>query len=599
MPDRNASSGVVSRWRRLDHAQRFSVVALASVVGCAFLFGGLLQGTVHRIVRENDERQTASFVRHVITTEFADFLFADNEPIRDTELGRRLLDSLALDEVFRIKVYGRDGSIVWSDEIELLGVKFPDNQHVNNALRGEISSVIETPHRTEHVFEQGFDRIMETYIPIYRGGVVIGVVEIYRHPERLFLATKMAIWVLWASSLGGGALLYLAMVGVVRRINNTQRQLERDLRRSADELAAEKSKLERIVNAMGAGLVQANVDGRIEWANERAESWFGAGGGLVGASTLSKFCKEDGHCDLCPFTSSGPTARFQVLCESTVPCAEGPDRVYQLITTPEPPIDPDGEPVNFLQLMLDVTDAKAVEAQLRHADRMSLTGQLAAGIAHQINNPVGILLTTITHRLAKTDGQVTGDLARDFQMMERQCRRIDRSVSSLLSFSRLPTGVRVPLDMRSVVAEAIDLTEPRMEGSGIRVETAFEERPYVAPGDPNDMLQIVLNLINNAIDAMPEGGDLKLALDMTPNEKSPAVLLTVIDTGEGLPAGDPEQIFEPFFTTKESGRGTGLGLAVSKRIVDGLGGRISAMNGKNSGAIFLVQLPTSESRLED
>jgi len=570
-------------------------VALASVAVCAVLFGGLLEKTVHRIVLESDERQTASFVRHVISTEFEDSLFANNQPILDIELGGRLLENLALEEVFRIKLYGRDGTILWSDERELLGTRFSDNQYLNRALRGEINSVIETPNRTEHVFERGFDRVMETYIPIQHGGIVIGVIEIYRYPKSLFLATKVATLVLWAASLGGGVLLYLAMVGVVRRINNTQRQLEKDLRRSSDELAAEKSKLERIVNAMGAGLIQANADGRIQWANKRAESWFGNGGGLVGASTLSSFCVGDSRCDDCPFASSGRTVRFPVVCESVVPGANGHDRVYQLITTPEPPIDPAERPVRFLQLTLDVTDARAVEAQLRHADRMSLTGQLAAGIAHQINNPVGIMLTTITHRLARTDGEATGDLVGDLQMMERQCRRVAQSVRSLLSFSRLPPGVRVPLDLRSVVTEALELTEPRMKSSGVSGTTVFEERSYVAPGDPEDTLQVVLNLINNAIDAMPDGGELKLSLDMTADGKTPMVLLTVADTGEGLPAGAPEQVFEPFFTTKESGRGTGLGLAVSKRIVDGLGGKISAASREEGGAVFFVRLPASES----
>jgi len=595
MPDRDTPQGTLSRWARLDHAQRFSVVALLSVFACAILFSALLQRTVHRIVRDNDERQTASFMRHVISTEFEDALFTDNEPIQDVDLGRRLLNALALDEVFRIKLYGQDGTIVWSDEKELLGIRFADNEYLNEALIGETNSVIETPDRTEHAFEKGmFDRIMETYIPIYRGGVVIGVVEIYRHPEKLFLATKLATWVLWASSLGGGALLYLAMVGVVRRINNTQRKLEKDLRRSADELTAEKTKLERILNAMGAGLVQVNADGRIQWANERAESWFGNGKGLVGASTLNKFCKEEDGCNHCPFTSTERPTKFPVVCESRVRNTDGHERVYQLITTPEPPIAPEGTPVNFLQLMLDVTDAKTVEAQLRHADKMSLTGQLAAGIAHQINNPVGILLTTITHRLANLEGNVNGDLVSDFQMMERQCRRIDQSVRSLLSFSRMPAGVCVPLDLRSVIAEAIELTEPRMKGNGVRVETSFEERPYVAPGDPNDTLQVVLNLINNAIDAMPEGGDLKLALDIRESRSDSSVLLTVTDRGEGLPAGDPEQVFEPFFTTKARGHGTGLGLAVSKRIMDGLGGTIGAANGDNGGAVFHVRFPVGE-----
>ena len=589
------TSGFLGSWRRLDHAQRFSIAALFSVAACAILFGGLLEKTVHRIVRESDERQTASFVRHVLTTEFEDSLFTDNEPVDDVKLGSRLLESLALDEVFRIKLYGRDGTILWSDETELLGIRFSDNFHLAQALRGEVNSVIETPDRSEHVFERGFDQVMETYIPIQRGGVVIGVVEIYRNPQTLFFATRVATYTLWAASLGGGAVLYLIMVGVVRRINNTQRQLEKDLRRSADELAAEKSKLERILNAMGAGLVLANVDGRIQWANDTAQDWFGGDTRLVGGSVLSRFCRDDNRCVDCPFVSNRSVLKYPVMCESTVTRSDGESRVYQRITTPEPSIDPEGETTNLLQLTLDVTDARAVESQLRHADRMALTGQLAAGIAHQINNPVGIMLTTITHRLAKAQDRLEPDLERDLQAMERQCRRVDQSVRSLLSFSRLPAGSRVPLDLRSVIAQAVELTEPRMKSANVRLGVDFDDRPYEALGDPNDTLQVVLNLVNNAIDMMPEGGDLRLALDFNPSNHGNTILLTVEDSGPGLPAGGEERVFEPFFTTKESGRGTGLGLAVSKSIVDGMGGSIHAANTEHGGAAFFVEFPTTES----
>jgi signal transduction histidine kinase len=579
-------------------------VALVCVLACAVLFGWLLNNTVHRIVLDNSEAQTATFVRHLFSTEFHESLFLNNEPIHDVDLGRRLLESLALEDVFRIKIFGRDGTIIWSDETELLGVRFPDNMFVVRALEGEITSVIEAPKRTEHVFERGmFDKIMETYVPITYGGEVIGVVEVYRHPTDFFRQTKLASVLLWCASLGGGTLLYLAMVGVVRRINDAQHRLGRDLRRSADELAAEKSKLERIVNAMGAGLVLVGPDGRVQWTNETAESWFGGDAQLVGASVLDRFCRDRPLCRGCPLDSvkrsSGPVAPSSgvpVICEHEFPSVEGRDRVYQFITTPERSIDPEGISGNFLQLILDVTEAKAVEAQLRQGDKMSLVGQLTAGIAHQINNPAGILLTTITHHLGRVKEDDGDCLKRDLEMMERQCRRIDHSIRSLLSFSRMPEGNRVPVDLATVLKEGIELTEPRMKRNSVAVETSLDERPCVTMGDPNDVLQVVLNVLNNAIDAMPEGGDLKIALKRTPPRDGLGLCITVSDTGEGLPPGNAARVFEPFFTTKETGRGTGLGLAVSTRIVEALGGKIGAANGETGGAVFEIRFPTNEAQ---
>ncbi|MFQ5524697.1 MAG: ATP-binding protein [Thermoanaerobaculia bacterium] len=591
---------LIARYRRLDHAQRFAVTALVSVLGCAVLFGWLLEKTIHRAVESNDQGQTAAFVRHVIATEFGTGFFQVKDAIRDPRLGNRFLKALALDEVFRIKVYNLEGRIIWSDEPELLGVRFPDNMHLARSLSGRVESVIETPERTEHLFERGrFEKIMESYIPIFEQGSVVGVVEIYRYPRKLFKQIRQAAVLVWSASLGLGALLYVAMVGVVRRINRTQRRLENELRRSADELVVEKSKLERIVNAVGAGLILADSQGRILWANEMAECWFGGEDGLVGASAPERFCRDCVTCVDCPFEASAGKSTGPVHCEHVATGLDGERRTFQIITTPESTNDAVGEADHFLQLILDVTESKEVEEQLRQADKMAVVGQLAAGIAHQINNPVGILLTTITHRREfSNDRDVPRELRDDLEMMERQCRRIDQSVRSLLSFSRKPEGIRLPVDLKLILDEAILLTQPRMKHASVNLETDFDARPCVSVGDPNDALQLILNLINNAIDAMPKGGSLKIQTTCQHNGTEADLILRITDTGTGLPKGDSERLFEPFFTTKEIGRGTGLGLAVSKRIVESFGGEIRATNNDSGGASFEIRLPEHKDRLD-
>lgn len=588
-------TGLTSRWRRLDHVQRFSITALVAVLSCALVFGWLLRNTVHRIVRNSDESQTASFVRHVISTQFSETLFQSDEPIRDSTMGSRIMKALTLDEVFRVKIYDLDGRIIWSDEPELLGIRFP-NTYLDLALQGEVSSVIEMPERDEHVFERGvFDQIMETYIPISEGGTVVGVVEIYRHPEKLFLEMQRATWLLWVTSIGGGALVYLIMMSVVRKVNTTQRRLENELRHSAEELIAEKSRLERIVNAMGAGLILVDSRSHIQWANKKAESWFGADETLVGARSLDRICGDSQGCEVCPFERNRQPSTFPIVCEHEAPNATGLTRVFQCITTPEPSIDARGSSGNYLQLILDVTESREVEAQLRQADKMSLVGQFAAGLAHQINNPIGILLTAITHLLGReSPGGTEGELKDDLEMMERQCRRVDQSVRSLLSFSRKSAGIREALDLCAILEEAAELTKPQMKRSAIALETQFSQVPGVILGDPSDVLQVAVNLIDNAIDAMPEGGNLWITLGSTPGEEGPELLFEVRDTGGGLPVEDTDLLFEPFYTTKEIGSGTGLGLAVSKRIVEAHGGKIRASNTSDGGALFVVSLPMAE-----
>ena len=587
-------------WQRLDHTQKFSLIALVCVFAVAVLSGWLLRTTLYGTAQAGENRLTASVVRHQFKRHVPTSLFLLGEPITDQTFGLRLLDALSLEDVFRIKLYGADGQIIWSDEPKLLGRRFPDNEFLNRALRGEIVSVIETPHRTEHVFERGsFEQVLEVYVPIEEGDSIIGVAEIYRHPEAFFRETRKAARLLWLATLIGGAFVYLAMVGVVRRISNHQRRLEAQLRRYADDLVAEKDKLHDIVNAVGAGLVLVDQEGRIQWANQRAELWFGTDQNLIGSNSHRMLCRKDERCEKCPFDSPHPQ-KLPAHCECRVPGDNGGERLFEIITT-QPSLvgGSDPERTCFLQLVLDVTEARETEVQLQQATKVALMGQLAGGVAHEINNPVGILLTTITHHLTRSHAQ-PASLASDLEMMERQCRRIDHSVRSLLNFTRDSKGKYVPVDLKAIIEEAILLAQPRSEQMAIRVETRLDENPCITTGDPNHLLQVVLTLVNNAIDAMPDGGTLALDLrafqtGQCRRDEQPRLRITVADSGEGLPVEDADRIFEPFFTTKEIGSGTGLGLAVSKRIVESVAGTICARNGPDGGAVFEVYLPFAES----
>lgn len=584
-------------WSRFDHVQRFSTVALICVLASALAGGWLLKRTVESIVQTREDDLTATFVEHQIHEHFSTDIFTHTEPLQNPDFESLLEQALHIGDAFRIKIYGADGRILWSDEPALIGLQFPDNQFLIEALAGSVVSVVETPDRSEHLFERDtFDRVMETYVPIRDGETIVGVVEIYRHPERFFQQLRRSAWLVWSASLGGGALLYLAMVSIVGRINDFQRGLERDLRRSAKELVTEKRRLERIVNAMGAGLVLVDRRGRIQWTNRKAQSWLDQWE-TIGRTVERGLCSLKEPCDHCPF-ESGNAPEFPVYCELKVADGSPRGRVFQLITTPETLRESASEPARYLQLILDVTEVKDVESQLQQAAKMSQIGQLAGGIAHQINNPVGIMLTTITHHLASAEPATGSEsLRQDFEMMERQCQRIDQAVQSLLSFSRTSENLEVPIDVREIVEEAILLTSPRMKQNGIELETRLEEALPTSLGDPNELLQVALNLLNNAIDAMPDGGTLTVELGNdasgdTSNVEAEdcCLLLSVSDCGPGIRAEDVETIFEPFHTTKEIGSGTGLGLTVAKRIVESVGGRIWAENRDGQGAVFRVLL---------
>jgi two-component system NtrC family sensor kinase len=220
-------------------------------------------------------------------------------------------------------------------------------------------------------------------------------------------------------------------------------------------------------------------------------------------------------------------------------------------------------------------ELKHSQRQLLQATKLASVGELAGGVAHQINNPAGIILMR-AGRLAQEIGQrhLSGEAQEDVQVIQRQVEKIRSIVSALVKFARqLPTELR-PTDLNGVVRRAVE------------VVLDLQELPQVA-ADGAQLEQVLINLVNNALDAMPTGGTLIFATRSGP----PGVSLAVADTGSGIPAEHLPRLFDPFFTTKEVGQGTGLGLAISYGIVQEHGGAIEVESEPGRGSRFTLCLP--------
>jgi two-component system, cell cycle sensor histidine kinase and response regulator CckA len=257
-------------------------------------------------------------------------------------------------------------------------------------------------------------------------------------------------------------------------------------------------------------------------------------------------------------------------------------------------------------LSLDVTERLAAEAQLRHAQKMEAIGQLAAGIAHDFNNVLTAILgysTLITEQIG-VDKPIGADL-REIVLAAQRAAGLSRQ---LLAFGRKQEIHPVALSLNAVVG----IIEPMLRrllppNILLRTELAAEAHPVLAVAALLE--QVVLNLIVNARDAMPLGGTITIAthnatLD-APHarlrvgiEAGEYAVLTVADTGVGMPADVQSRIFEPFFSTKEPGRGSGLGLAVVHGIVKQLGGAVLVESERERGTVFSVYLPKTEATAE-
>jgi two-component system NtrC family sensor kinase len=239
----------------------------------------------------------------------------------------------------------------------------------------------------------------------------------------------------------------------------------------------------------------------------------------------------------------------------------------------------------------DVTEEREVQRRLLQAEKMAAVGQLAGGVAHEINNPLGGILA-FAQIMGRDPGRSADDLE-NLKLIGDAAVRAKRIVESLLRFSRRPNqDERGEIDLARIAEDALFLLQPELKGGRIEVVRRLEPAP--AHGNANLLQQIAVNLLVNAFQAIGKGRRGQVTV-VTGRGPGGAGRLAVIDDGPGVPAHVAGRIFEPFFTTKPEGQGTGLGLSICYRIAEEHGGSIHLEQAPGSGACFVVDIPNARS----
>jgi two-component system NtrC family sensor kinase len=237
----------------------------------------------------------------------------------------------------------------------------------------------------------------------------------------------------------------------------------------------------------------------------------------------------------------------------------------------------------------DVTQEREVQRRLVQAEKMAAVGQLAGGVAHEINNPLGGILA-FAQIMSRDEGRTAEDLE-NLALISDAAVRAKRIVESLLRFSRRPNGdERGEIDLAKVAADALFLLQPELKSGRIAVERRLEPAPAV--GNANLLQQIAVNLLVNAFQAIGKGRSGRVTVVTGPGPGGFA-RLAVIDDGPGVSPQVASRIFEPFFTTKPEGQGTGLGLSICYRIAEEHGGSIHHEPAPGGGAAFHVDVPAA------
>jgi two-component system NtrC family sensor kinase len=242
-----------------------------------------------------------------------------------------------------------------------------------------------------------------------------------------------------------------------------------------------------------------------------------------------------------------------------------------------------------IELRARMEAQRSAENRLIQAAKLAAVGEMAAGIAHELNNP----LTSVTGfaELA-LEGVPEGNETRaDLEMVLREALRARDVVRRLLDFARQSESTRTRASLNKVIEDVVALSRHLIHTSGVELSLDLEKELPWATVDANQMKQVLLNLVHNALQAMPDGGAMRITTASASRHHRDWVVVSVQDTGVGIPQLEQARIFEPFYTTKGNQGGTGLGLSVTYGIVTDHGGQIDVESQSGTGAKFTVWLP--------
>ena len=244
-----------------------------------------------------------------------------------------------------------------------------------------------------------------------------------------------------------------------------------------------------------------------------------------------------------------------------------------------------------VMLLRDVTRLREVEKQLRHIDRLAVTESLAAGVAHEIRNPltaIDLNLRLLRDEL-RSESPNSEEMQGHLEILGEETRRLNRITEEFLVFSRRGSSPRRALDVAGVVSHVLKLLEPEAEEKRIRMQNSFATGLPSIFGDAERLEQVFLNILVNTMEAMPKGGEVRVSLERARLDDQQFLEVSVTDQGPGVREEEIPRLFDPYFTTKPNG--TGLGLAIAHRIVTDHDGEIMVENAPGGGAVVKVRLP--------
>jgi two-component system NtrC family sensor kinase len=357
-------------------------------------------------------------------------------------------------------------------------------------------------------------------------------------------------------------------------------RLYESLEARARDYAALRDFSQNIIESINAGVLACNLEGVVESWNSALEKLYGLSRSEALGRTLEAIFTPELRSELSRVSDPHHTLN---LYKFRLRNAE--DRTLIVNLSVVPLIGKEDQVIGRLLIFTDLTERVNLEDQLLQAEKLSSIGLLAAGVAHEVNTPLAVITSNAQMLMRQMDPD--DPRTRTLDKIITQAFRASEIANNLLKFSRVDGSEYSDVDLNRVISETLSLVDPMLRAAKITVNSQFKTSLPFVYGNPGKLQQVFMNLVMNARDAMPRGGELAIS---TESENS-SVRVEVSDNGVGIPSDQLNKIFDPFFTTKTASRGTGLGLAVTYGIIREHSGSIQVDSVVGSGTTFRLEFP--------
>ncbi len=375
-------------------------------------------------------------------------------------------------------------------------------------------------------------------------------------------------------------------------------QMSQKIAESMHKIKEQRDYLQSVIDNVQDGLIVVDKDFKVMLVNQIFLQFIGKSADTVlglpcNQSLGNDVCCHVQHNEQCPSAKVFADGKFA---HSVHSYHDGHDH-RTLEISASPLFNEDGEIIQSIEIIRDVNEKVQLEKELLQSEKMALVGRLAAGIAHEINNPLATI-STCTEGLLSRINEPEEKTISNASWMTEYLERIEKCIyrckdiiERLLGFSRSTKVSSIQtFNLNQVIQETVPMIAHKANQEHKRIITSFSDAPAFIKGDPNQISQLILNMLVNSLDAMTS--DDQVVIDTC--EVNGNILMNIADTGRGIDKEHIDHIFDPFFTTKEVGKGTGLGLFICQRIVNDHGGKINVESTQGKGCKFEIILPKGD-----